>query len=259
MPTPLYIYLYNYITMINKDNENITTVNETKVEDSNINKEQDVKNTKVDPAELDWEKVTEEPVVSFGEFKIKKTTFKWILALVILATSMLITATTNNITLFGLGMDMSLIVILIGRRYIGMNISALICLVFPWAAAGTTDLSILWPTFLILQALCILGIDWIFNRRSFTAFGITMVILLGTLVSVLIQLAIVGPLMYYIAETNSGNLLGSIMESVSFLKFEMTWMITVIIFNPIKLSLVYGITFGIWYALENSLNMEPNY
>ncbi len=87
-----------------------------------------------------------------------------------------------------------------------------------------------------------------------------MVILLGTIWSVLINFVLIVPMYWALAGETSGNLLGNYTDfSGEFLKYQMSWMITGIIFNPIKLGFVYAIAYGLWIALENSINLEPNY
>ncbi len=249
--------------MINKEQEN-TILEQENIEDNNkeenIVTDEKVNDGKQSSVELDWEKVEEESIISFGDFKVKEKTFKLALAGTILATAMLISYITNlafYVSAFSMSLDLSLIVILIGRRYIGLNYSALICLIFPWVSVSTGG-GIVGVLFVIMQAECILGLDYLFNKEKYTVFGVLMVILLGTIISVIINLLIICPLYFFLIKETTASFGGLVSEGV-FYKFELIYMVSGIIFNPLKLSAVYAISFAIWLALENSLNLEPNY
>ncbi len=249
--------------MINKEQEN-TIIDNEKIdasnEQENIVTDEKVNDGKHSDVELDWEKRDEESIITFGDFKVKEKTFKLTLAGTILATAMLISFITNSsffIPAFSMSLDLSLIVILIGRRYIGLNYSALICLIFPWVSVGTVG-GITGVLFIILQAECVLGLDYLFNKEKYTVFGALMVILLGTFISVIINLLIICPIYFFIIKETTASFGGLVSEDV-FYKFELIYMVSGIIFNPLKLSAVYAISFAVWLALENSLNLEPNY
>ncbi len=174
----------------------------------------------------------------------------------ILATSIILVLI--QIPLLGMGLDLSFIAIILGRRYIGFGHAALICLLYPWVSVGF--MGPIGALFIIIQSLGVLSLDWLFNRKDYSVFGVIMVVLLGTLWSVLINFVLIVPMYWYLAGETSGNLLGNYTDlSDQFLKYEMSWMITGIVFNPIKLGFVYAITYGLWIALENSVNQEPNY
>ncbi len=160
--------------------------------------------------------------------------------------------------LLGMGLDLSYVALLLGRRYIGYWWTVLICLMFPWVSIGF--MGPIGALFLVFQSIVIVTLDLLFNKDKYTFFGIAMVVLLGTLASVLINFVIIVPMYWWLAGETFGNVLGNYVDfSDSFIKYEFSWMVTGLIFNPIKLSLVYGISYGIWIALENSVNLEPNY
>lgn len=173
----------------------------------------------------------------------------------VLATAMIFALI--QIPILGLGLDVSFVAILLGRRYIGYGYSILICLFYPWVSIGF--MGPIGVFFMLLQSIGVLTLDYWFNKNNYSLFGIIMVVLLGTLWSVTVNFFIITPMYFYLAGETSGNLFGNFTDlSDEFLKFQFTWLITGTIFNPIKLSLIYGITFGIWIGLENSVNLEPN-
>ncbi len=182
---------------------------------------------------------------------------KLVLSSSILATAIILVMPMFQMPVLGMGLDLSLVAIIIGRRYIGFGHSALICLLYPWVSFGY--MGPIGALFLVIQAFGILSLDWLFNRKEYTFFGILMVILLGTIWSVAINFVLIVPMYWALAGETYGNVFGNYTNfSGEFLKYEMSWMITGIVFNPIKISLIYGITIGLWIALENSVNQEPN-
>ncbi len=161
-----------------------------------------------------------------------------------------------QLPLLGMGLDFSYIAILIGRRYIGYWYSILLMLIYPWFSIGF--MGPIGVLFMILQGFGILTLDILLNRKGYSWVGVILVVLLGTLWSVIVNFLVIVPMYWYLAGETAGNMLGNYSEASSFIKFEIVWMITSLVFNPIKLSIVYGVAWGVWIGLENSVNQEPN-
>ncbi len=183
-------------------------------------------------------------------------TRKLVLTSSILASAMILVFL--QIPLLGMGIDLSFVALLLGRRYIGYWWTILLCLIYPWVSFWfKTPIGSL---FLVIQGMGIVTLDLLFNKDEYSVFGVAMVVLLGTLWSAFINFVLIVPMYWALANDTSANVLGTWHDfSGEFLKYEFAWMVTGLIFNPIKLSFVYGVTFGLWVALENSVNLEPNY
>ncbi len=87
--------------------------------------------------------------------------------------------------------------------------------------------------------------------------GVIYTILLGTAYSLLINFVIIVPMYWGLANNTYGNFFGNYSDmSSSFLKYEFSWFITGLVFNPIKLNIIFWMSMGLWKALVDSLNME---
>ncbi len=147
----------------------------------------------------------------------------------------------NNL---GLYLDFSLVALLIGRRYVGFWNSFIISTIYPWFSLlfGGNPVGAL---FLVLQAWVLLVLDAIINKRDMSIFGTFMIIVMVTLWSVVLNVFLIGPLF-------------SMGDGYTYLDGWVTWMTISLIFNPFKLGIVYGISAGLWLALENSFNLDAN-
>ncbi len=173
----------------------------------------------------------------------------------ILATSMVLVF--FQAPFLGMGMDISYIAILLGRRYIGLYWTLLICLIYPWVSVGF--MGPIGALFIVFQSMAIVMLDiWLNKDDLNNPFGIIMVVLLGTIASALINFLIIVPMYWWLGGQTWGNFFGNYSDmSSSFLKYELSWMVTGLVFNPIKLGVVYGISYGIWIGLEQSVNGGP--
>ncbi len=181
---------------------------------------------------------------------------KIVLSGTILATSIILVVL--QLPMMGMGLDFSFVAILLGRRYIGFGYSMIIAAIYPWVSFAF--MGPIGALFLMLQAFGILTLDYWFNKKNYTLYGIVMVVLLGTLYSVMLNFFLITPMYWAFGNSTDGNLFGNYHNfEEEFLKYQFSWLITGVIFNPIKLGFVYAITYGIWIGLENSLNVEPNY
>lgn len=165
-----------------------------------------------------------------------------------------------SLPILSMSLDVSFVALIIGRRYVGVRRTLLVALIYPWFT-----MYIMTPVgslFMMLQALAFIMLDyWIIKDGEYTIGKIFSILILITLWSTIINFVLICPMYYYLSGLTDGPGWSTALTSGSdyaFLKYEFAWMITTIIFNPIKVSIIYAITYGLWIALENSLNLEPN-
>ncbi len=173
---------------------------------------------------------------------------KLVLASTILAIAIILVI--FEIPFFGttLAIELSLVPILIGRRYIGYWNTVLIIFIYPWFSVFYSSGSWVGSIFLFLQGIGAITLDKMFNNKKYSFFGVLFVLLLITIWSALLNMFLIAPL-YTIV-------LGGEQYTM---KLLLQWMVISLLFNPIKFVIIYAITWGLWIGLENSVNQEPNY
>ncbi|BDU67461.1 MAG: hypothetical protein TYPL_1140 [Candidatus Tyloplasma litorale] len=139
-----------------------------------------------------------------------------------------------------INMEFSLIAVFISRRYIGLLNSVIICFVYPWFSIFGPNGNPVGALFLLLQSIFVLFIDYIFNKNNYSFLGIILVIILGTIWSMIINGLVIAPIFT-----------GGFDESL-------TWMIIALIFNPFKFLIIYLLTLPLYKGLEKTINSNNN-
>lgn len=141
----------------------------------------------------------------------------------------------------GLSLDFSFISLLISRRYIGLSASLVISLIFPWftlvAPGGSGSLPGVLS--LIIISVTLLLFDYLFNKNNYKVIGIATTILLITLIAILTNVFLIAPM--FSGFDNYYN---------DFFNQAIIWLIVSLIFNPVKLIIIYTITWIIWVQLR---------
>ncbi len=151
----------------------------------------------------------------------------------------------------GLSLDFSYVALIIGRRYIGLMKSVILCFIFPWFTLFSTGTGS-WPgaVFIFLQAIFVILIDYFLMKKKVSIIRVFIAVLSITLWSLLLNVFIIAPMWLTIWDQTWSDYYNN------FFLWENAplWMIVSLIFNPVKFMFVYNVI----YFLLPKLSKEEN-
>ncbi len=153
-----------------------------------------------------------------------------------------------QIPLLGMGLDLSYVAILVGRRYIGILYTVILMLIYPWFSVGF--MGPIGVLFMIVQGLGLIFIDYIFLKNEIKIVNVIIVISLMVIWSLVINFLVIVPMYWYLAGNTYGNFMGDYSPMDSFIRYEFAWAITGLVFNPIKFAVVYALFTPVFVGLN---------
>lgn len=147
----------------------------------------------------------------------------------------------------GLSLDFSYVALIIGRRYIGITKTMILCFIFPWFTILSTGTGS-WPgaIFLFLQSLFVIMIDYIIMKDKITVSRILISVGFITLWSWLLNVFIIAPMWLTIWDQTWADYYNNFFEWGN----APLWTVVSIIFNPVKFMVVYVTIFFLLPKLQ---------
>ncbi len=142
----------------------------------------------------------------------------------------------------GLSLDFSYVTLIIGRRYIGLTKTLILCFIFPWFTLFSTGTGS-WPgaIFLLLQSIFVIILDYVLMKEKVTVSKIMLAVLFITIYSMFLNALVVAPMWV----TTWGDTWANYYNNFWALENAPLWMVISIIFNPVKFMLVYVAIFAL--------------
>lgn len=153
---------------------------------------------------------------------------------------MMITLSVIQIPLTAaLSLDFSFIPLLIGRRFIGLYKSLILCFIFSWFTMFIGDGGLPGALFLMIQSLALVLIDYVIMKDKVYIIGIIATIILMTIISVVLNVFVIAPMWWGTYSSYYSN----------FWENSSAFWISAIWFNPLKFILVYSVAYFLLPAL----------
>ena len=136
----------------------------------------------------------------------------------------------------GLSLDFSYVTLIIGRRYIGITKTLILCFIFPWFTLLSTGTGS-WPgaVFLLFQSIFVVILDYVLFKEETTVAKIMWAVLFITIYSMFLNALVVAPMWM----TTWDGTWAEYYNNFFALDNAPLWMVISIIFNPVKFMIVY--------------------
>lgn len=145
-----------------------------------------------------------------------------------------------------LKLDFSFVALLLSVKYVG-NKAYIIAFVYPWFYLLNGG-NVVGVAFIIMQALFLLAIDGWLNKDKYKISNIAITIALVTIFSLIINILLIAPLYYGVKSYWTEELIKNIV----------VWSIISLVFNPIKLIIIYIILVPTWRLIQNISENNEN-